>query len=232
MSPSSAIANIVIEALPGALFHHALTLLANFWPFLLLFVFISLVRSFFCSAKGKGHLGEAMVGLAVLKRLDSRRYRVFHDLYLPRPDGKGTTQIDHVVVSRHGIFVIETKNMTGWIFGDVNSRQWTQCLYGRKQRFQNPLHQNALHVKSLALFLGMPLSGFHNLVFFVGDATLKTDLPANVMTNGLRLFIQDRREEIIAPPDFTRVIEHLEAHQKGTLRSSARREHLLFLRKR
>jgi restriction system protein len=62
-----------------------------------------------------------VVGLAVLRRLDSRLYRVFHDLYLPRPDGKGTTQIDHVVVSRYGIFVIETKNMTGWIFGDANS---------------------------------------------------------------------------------------------------------------
>jgi len=67
-----------------------------------------------------------------LNKLDRKQYAVFHDLYLPRPDGKGTAQIDHVVVSPFGIFVIETKNMAGWIFGDERSRQWTQSIYGNQ----------------------------------------------------------------------------------------------------
>jgi len=60
-----------------------------------------------------------------LRNFDPSRYRHFHGLYLPRPDGKGTTQIDHIVVSRYGIFVIETKNYRGWIFGSEKQRDWT-----------------------------------------------------------------------------------------------------------
>jgi len=152
-----------------------------------------------------------VVGLAVLRRLDSQLYRVFHDLYLPRPDGKGTTQIDHVVVSRYGIFVIEAKNMTGWIFGDANSRQWTQSIYGKKQRFQNPLHQNALHVRALAIATGLPRDCFHNLVYFAGEATLKTALPPQVMTDGLVSYIRGHRMEVIPPKDVSRAVAILDA---------------------
>jgi hypothetical protein len=68
------------------------------------------------------------------------------------PSQGSTTQIDHVLVSVYGIFVIETKNMKGWIFGDERSAQWTQSIFGKKSRFQNPLRQNYRHVKALAEF--------------------------------------------------------------------------------
>lgn len=74
--------------------------------------------------------------------LPSVTYVRFHDVMLPTPDG--TTQIDHVFVSRFGVFVVETKNMAGWIFGSERGRRWTQVLPGgRKTSFQNPLRQNA-----------------------------------------------------------------------------------------
>ena len=232
MNPAQSIIEVILQKLPGALFQQAFGFIEQAWPILLLLFVLSRIGRFFRSAKGKGYLGEAVVGLAVLRRLDSRLYRVFHDLYLPRPDGKGTTQIDHVVVSRYGIFVIETKNMTGWIFGDANSRQWTQSIYSKKQRFQNPLHQNALHVNALARLLELPAICLHNLVFFVGDATLKTDLPANVMTRGLRSFIEAWQDEVIASRDLSRVIERLEAVEAGTNRKTAHREHVLQLKGR
>ena len=158
---------------------------------------LSLLGDFLRSPKVKGRIGEVFVSVAALKRLDPKVYRVFNDLVLPRPDGKGTTQIDHVVVSPFGIFVIETKNYEGWIFGDENSRQWTQVIYGKKSRFQNPLHQNALHVRALATATGLPRECFHNLVFFVGDATLKTSLPPQVMTEGLVSYIRGHQTEVI-----------------------------------
>lgn len=185
MSPSSAIQEVVLETLPGAMFQTAGALFEKFWPFLLLVSVLSLVGRFLRSPMVKGRVGEAVVSVGALKRLDSKVYRVFNDLVLPRPDGKGPTQIDHVVVSPFGIFVIETKNYAGWIFGDEHSRTWTQVIYQKKSRFQNPLHQNFLHVSALVKATGLPGEWFHNLVYFAGDATLKTPLPPQVMTKGL-----------------------------------------------
>ncbi|MEO5913818.1 MAG: nuclease-related domain-containing protein [Luteolibacter sp.] len=85
--------------------------------FLVLLVAVKLLGS----PAFKGWLGEMMVIRFGLRKLDPALYQTFHDLYLPRPDGQGSTQIDHVVVSPFGIFVIETKNYRGWIFGSENA---------------------------------------------------------------------------------------------------------------
>jgi len=101
------------------------------WPwFLALFALFALVK-ILGSARFKGWLGEANVNRG-LSRLDPSQYHLFHDLYLPRPDGKGTTQIDHIVVSPFDVFVIETKNYKGWILGDEKQRQWTQQIHRKK----------------------------------------------------------------------------------------------------
>ena len=70
----------------------------------------------------KGWLGEKAAQAGMWLRLDGRIYRRAHNLIIP--SGGGTTQIDHVIVSVHGIFVVETKNMKGWIFGDERSHQF------------------------------------------------------------------------------------------------------------
>ena len=95
----------------------------------------------------KGWIGEAVLTVAKKIVLDGDVYRDLNNVTIPTSNG--TTQIDHVFVSRYGIFVIETKNMEGWIFGDEKQPQWTQSLYGKKFRFQNPLHQNYRHTKAL-----------------------------------------------------------------------------------
>src|SRR6478609_6172097 len=141
-------------------------LLANWPSFAALFGFWVLFK-ILASPVFKGWLGEIMVNRIGLKRLDPALYRTFGDIYLPRPDGKGTTQIDHIVVSRFGIFVIETKNYKGWIFGSESQRQWTQQIYRKKSSFQNPLHQNKLHVRALMSFLGLPENRFLPVVFFI-----------------------------------------------------------------
>ena len=99
------------------------------------------------SPRLKGVLGETRVRAATGLRLSGKKYRSIHNLTLPTPDG--TTQVDHVIVSRFGVFVIETKNLTGWIFGDERSRQWTQVIYQNRYRFFNPLRQNYKHVKAV-----------------------------------------------------------------------------------
>ena len=70
--------------------------------------------------------------------------------------GEGTTQIDHVLVADTGIFVIETKHYSGWIFGEPHGDRWTQVIYRKKSRFQNPIRQNFGHVKALQLLFKLP----------------------------------------------------------------------------
>ena len=55
----------------------------------------------------KGMRGETKVKSALRRGLDYRQYHMFHDLTLPTQGG--STQIDHIVVSRFGIFIIEIK---------------------------------------------------------------------------------------------------------------------------
>ncbi len=92
--------------------------------------------------------------------------------------GTGTTQIDHILLSRFGVFVIETKDYTGWIFGSATDLQWTQVLHKRKFVFQNPILQNRRHVQAVSALLDfLPAGSIRSIVVFVGDAELKTPMP-------------------------------------------------------
>ncbi|MDX8355308.1 nuclease-related domain-containing protein [Cognatiyoonia sp. IB215182] len=127
----------------------------------------------------KGGRGERQVHNALSSVLDEDEYRVLSDLILPI--ASGTTQLDHLILSRFGIFVIETKNMSGWIFGGADQQKWTQVQKGGKRRsFQNPLRQNYAHVKAVQSILDIDLTSLHNFVVFTGTAEPKTKMPENV----------------------------------------------------
>lgn len=139
------------------------------------------------AARFKGWRGETVTRRSFLGKLDPAIYRCHHDLYLPRPDGKGTTQVDHVVVSEFGLFVIETKNLSGWIFGRAGDASWTQQVYRKRQRFQNPLHQNKLHVRALQKYLALPASVFYPVVWMAGDAVFSRCLPGSSLPGWLNI---------------------------------------------
>ena len=71
--------------------------------------------------------------------------------------------------------------------------------FGRKFRFQNPLRQNFRHTQCLAEYLRLDPAVFRSIVFFIGDCELKTDLPANVMTEGLNRYIQGFTGQCLTP---------------------------------
>ena len=91
----------------------------------------------------RGAKGERRVA-DILRRLPEDEYKVLNNLLVQ--SRFGTTQIDHVVVSVHGIFVVETKNYSGWIMGSEHGEQWTKNMYGHKYSFRNPLKQNMAHI--------------------------------------------------------------------------------------
>ena len=131
-------------------------------------------------AEKKGDVGEQIVKVAVLSKLDAAQYRHFSNLIIPAPNG--TTQIDNIVVSPFGVFVIEAKYFQGWIFGGAKQEKWTHTLSRfEKYAFPNPIRQNYGHIKALARLLRQPESRFHSVVVFAHrNCQLKTELPANV----------------------------------------------------
>ena len=131
-------------------------------------------------AEKKGDVGEQIVKVAVLSKLDAAQYRHFSNLIIPAPNC--TTQIDNIVVSPFGVFVIEAKYFQGWIFGGAKQEKWTHTLSRfEKYAFANPIRQNYGHIKALARLLRQPESRFHSVIVFAHrNCQLKTELPANV----------------------------------------------------
>lgn len=168
----------------------AAQLLSALWPLIPAIIAVMLLKT----AWFKGVYGELIINLALRFQLNQKEYRPLKDLTLPTPDG--TTQIDHLIVSRFGVFVIETKNMKGWIFGGERQAQWTQKIYRRSYKFQNPLRQNYKHVKTVQELLGIPEEKIHNVVVFIGDAKIKTGMPANVVYGGRGLtnYIKSKKQ--------------------------------------
>ncbi|AUD80076.1 nuclease [Kangiella profundi] len=164
---------------------------ANYWWLLLLIFVLGILKS----ATFKGWAGERRVKNITLQ-LDPDSYTIFHDVTLPTPTG--TTQIDHIIISTQGTFVIETKNYSGWIFSSEKSSYWTQVIYKNKKKFQNPLRQNYKHIKTLQDLTQLPFNLFHSVIIFAGDATFKTDLPSNVIKqHSLKKYLQGFNEVVL-----------------------------------
>jgi restriction system protein len=176
----------------------------------------------------KGMTGEALVNLAAWLFLVRQDYRLIRNVTLPTDEG--TTQIDHIIVSRYGVFVIETKNMSGWIFGGPHQKTWTQKIFRQTFKFQNPLHQNYKHTKVLEERLGIDPKALFSVIVFIGDSTFKTPMPENVTEAwGYVRYIKSKREVLLLESEVTRISEAIEA---GRLAPSIKthRAHVQHLR--
>ncbi len=136
----------------------------------------ALLRSFLAQSRAerRGVAGEAAVA-NVLRRLFAE---VANDLILP--DGRGgLTQVDHLVLTRAGLLVIETKNYRGVILGGAYERTWTQVVGPQRNQFQNPLRQNHAHVEAVkSLAPGVPVLG---RVVFLDGARFPKGVPDGVV---------------------------------------------------
>lgn len=127
--------------------------------------------------------GEQEIAHILAEGLSYKNYFIFNNLTIPS-NHNGSSQIDHLVVSKFGIFVIESKDYKGWIFGSKDQEHWTQSLSGgnNKFQFQNPIRQNWSHIMSLkALFPSVPENAFQSIVVFTDSCEFKTDPIENVV---------------------------------------------------
>lgn len=177
----------------------------------------------------KGFVGEAIGSIAHKILLDKNIYRELNNVTIPTQDG--STQIDHVIVSRFGIFVIEAKNMSGWIFGNEKSAEWMQSFPGGKFRFQNPLRQNYRHTKCLSDFLGIAHSKFYSVVMFWGESKFKTPMPENVLDKGYSSYIKSKAEILFSEQEVNEIVD---AIQTGKLPRTwaTRNQHIASLKLR
>lgn len=160
--------------------------------------------------------------------LDNKVYRRFHDIIIPAKNG--TTQIDHILVSPYGLFIVETKNKKGWIFGSGDQPKWTQSIYGKKYSFQNPLRQTYRQKKVLSEYLELDESIIHTVVFFVGDCCFKTRLPDNVLNSRIGQYIKRFQDSILTPLEVARIASKFEKHVSESELTT--KDHVRSLRER
>jgi hypothetical protein len=175
--------------------------------------------------------GEARLSREVKKRFPPPDYHLLNHITLRLKDG--TTQVDHTLVSRFGVFVIETKDYKGWIFADAKDRYWTQVLYRSKFRFQNPIRQNYRHVcavRELLEFLDADV--VHSAVVFAGEAVFKTDVPDGVFTLPKFLaYVESHQTEVMSVNRAQFCVGRLEATRLAITHETDV-EHVLELRRR
>lgn len=176
----------------------------------------------------KGWFGEKKATFWMWLSLDSQIYNRFHDTIIP--SSNGTTQIDHILVSRYGIFIVETKNKDGWIFGSEDQASWTQVLYGKKYSFQNPLRQTYRQKKILAQFIQVDDSLIHTVIYFAGDSKFKTQLPPNVLNSGIGSYIKNFSELVLSQDEVYRIIAKIGQHTNESQISHS--DHVRSLRER
>jgi ribosomal protein L37AE/L43A len=176
----------------------------------------------------RGWFGEKKAAFSMWLSLDNKVYRRFHDVIIPAKNG--TTQIDHILVSPYGLFIVETKNKKGWIFGSGDHPNWTQSIYGKKYSFQNPLRQAFRQKKVLSAYLELHESVIHTVIFFVGDCEFKTSLPDNVINSRLGKYVKQFKDYVLKSEEINRIVEKLEKHVSES--SFTTRDHVRSLRER
>jgi hypothetical protein len=143
--------------------------------------------------------GEGTVSRVLQNNFSTKDYHLLNHITL---EFRGTTtQIDHILVSRFGIFVIETKEYKGWIFGNKDHDTWTQVLFRAKFKFRNPIKQNFRHVQAVRELLEfLPESTIQSVVVFTGNAQFRNAVPAGVFTvTSLVRHLKSCKEELISP---------------------------------
>lgn len=120
-----------------------------------------------------GQFGEFSTEYALTNNNLEGELVVLKNIYVPY-QGK-TSEIDLLMIHEKGIFVFESKNYSGWIFGNASQLNWTQSLQnGEKHHFYNPIRQNQTHIKALSEYLDMPVSSFISYIVFSERCSLKS----------------------------------------------------------
>lgn len=184
------------------------------------FILIGILKTNY-KKQQQGKKGEKIVAKSLKFWVEKQNKNyVYNDITLPTKSGR-TTQIDHLVLSRKGIFVIETKYLNGTINGDIDKPHWKHINHLKHEnQIYNPITQNTGHLKHLAQLIKVPMNEMTGIVTNVGNAKLSgsinpmfgktaiekgTGFVFKIWWSGKKPFSQDRIDEIKALIDETRL---------------------------
>ncbi len=134
------------------------------------------LQHYFAVKGDVGKFGEYQI-YRRLKKLEKQGAKFLFNTYIPKPNGE-TTEIDVLMICDTGIFVFESKNYSGWIFGSENQKNWYQTLpvgkgrRSQKESFFNPIMQNRVHLTHLKSLVGEHIP-MHSVIVFSERCTLK-----------------------------------------------------------
>ena len=147
----------------------------------------------------KGRYGEYLTS-RVIEKHALKSHKQLINVYVPKRNSAEMTELDLIYFDRTGIYVIESKNYSGWIFGNESQQQWTQTMPNKKKfKFYNPIRQNSTHIRAIQHFLGLSNEAFHSVIVFSERCQLKaikvTSPNVHVLKReDLKRFIQKQKQ--------------------------------------
>lgn len=195
---------------------------------IIIVILIALIAILARLLPSKGALGEMRVA-HILKKLPEESYTVINNLLIQNHGH--TSQIDHIVISVYGIFVIETKTYKGWIYGGEKSEYWTQNIYGNKYQLRNPIHQNYGHIKALKNILHeYPDIPYISIIAFSRQASIgvSSDTPV-LYWNQILPFISQFQNQVLTERQTHIITGLLLASNKDSKKN--RKEHVQTVRR-
>ena len=164
--------------------------------------------------RDKGLWGEYLT-YRCMRKLDGYKKFLFN-CYIPKVNG-ALTEIDLIMLHGSGIYVFESKNYSGWIFGNEADPQWTQSFRnGHKERFFNPIKQNNAHIKQLRRFLpGLPADAIQSVIVFSERCSLqKITLTSRQhivvkRDQALRAITRIANRQVLSPADIDAIYQRL-----------------------
>lgn len=153
-------------------------------------------------AAGAAHL---VAGL----RLSGKLYRLVR--HAPLPTGSGTAEIERIIVSPFGVFVVDTKHMKGRIFGDAEQKAWVRHAGKQQQAFANPLHAAQRQARMVAAMVGIDAGKVFPVVAFAGGVSFASTMPKNVTrAGGYARYIKSKRVQVLTKSEVNRIVQLLE----------------------
>ena len=165
------------------------TIMDNFWIYFI--IFISIIY-YLVSNRLRGYLGEIKAS-NVLNKLPKKDYKVINDLML-FSDNK-THQIDHLVVSPYGIFVIEMKNYQGKVVGNTFKDNWKQYIGSKTNSFYSPVKQNYGHLRCVSDVLDISMNDLIPVIVFSNETEIQTECEYAINLKDLIKYIRTFKEK-------------------------------------
>lgn len=167
-----------------------------------------LVMAYLGSPRHSGRLAHRRVRRLLAQSLDPRRFAQFHALVLPT--GGGAEELDHVIVSRHGVYVVVSEHRPGRLRGGESQEYWKQDRLGRRRRWPNPLYRAKLQMETLQRLLEFPRNRFRLIVAIEGQDKPPRELPSQVMrVEELVPYLQSQSGQLLSPEQANMAVKRI-----------------------